>query len=216
MNKIYQIFQEFLISLKFYFHSKKVFENKSKNSKKIIIIETNRLYASHISYGYLLNSLLNKHNCQIGLFKATIFKNIINKYFHILCYKLNIFQYCSYKAFGKSKFFFYERPTKKYKIDSIIKKIKNKKDLLFLKIDGVLIGDLIYDSYLRYEGKPTIDLDSSHFKKFLKQSLYYYYFCKNLFNEYDIKSVILSHTVYLPAILGRLAIKIKQAFIVQQ
>ena len=212
MNKIYEIFQEFLVSLKFYFHSKKVFENKSKNSKKIIMIETNRIYASHISYGYLLNSLLNKHDCQIGLFKATIFKNSIIKYLHILCYKLNIFQYSSYKAFGKNKFIFYEQPKKKYKIQSIFKKIKNKNDLLLLKIDGVLIGDLIYDSYLRYQGKPTIDINSSDFKRFLKQSLYYYYFCKNLFKKYNIKSVILSHTVYLPAILGRLAIKNKASF----
>ena len=39
-------------------------------------------------------------------------------------------------------------------------KTLNKKKLLNLKINNIPIGDLIYDHYLRYFQKPTVDLHS--------------------------------------------------------
>ena len=74
------------------------------------------------------------------------------------------------------------------------------------KIDGILYGDLIYDSYLREKFKYTINLNDKDFIKFFYKSIDYYFYCKGLFERYDIKAVILSHTVYIPAILGRIAL----------
>ncbi len=39
------------------------------------------------------------------------------------------------------------------------KKLKSKFDLINLNINGVKVGDLIYDHYLRFKSKPTVDID---------------------------------------------------------
>ena len=44
------------------------------------------------------------------------------------------------------------------KAEIILSKIKSKKDLQKLKIKNILVGDLIYDTYLRYNYKSTVDL----------------------------------------------------------
>ena len=40
----------------------------------------------------------------------------------------------------------------------LLSKINTKKDLQNLKINGILVGDLIYDTYLRYNEKTTVNL----------------------------------------------------------
>lgn len=47
------------------------------------------------------------------------------------------------------------------KAEIILSKIKSKKDLQKLKIKNILVGDLIYDTYLRYNYKSTVDLKDS-------------------------------------------------------
>ena len=44
----------------------------------------------------------------------------------------------------------------------ITKIIKDNKDLLNLKIDRILIGDILYDSYLRMNNLPTINLNDEN------------------------------------------------------
>ena len=60
-----RIFLNFLNELyytyKFSDHIKQIFNSKNKKlSKKIILVETNRLYGSHIGYAYLCNKLREK------------------------------------------------------------------------------------------------------------------------------------------------------------
>lgn len=49
--------------------------------------------------------------------------------------------------------------------------ISTLNDLQMLAIQGVHVGDLIYDEYLKRSGKPTIDISSTDFQTFLLQSL---------------------------------------------
>ena len=45
----------------------------------------------------------------------------------------------------------------------IIKNIKNKKDVINIKISEIKIGDLIYDTYIKSKRKPTVYLDEDFF-----------------------------------------------------
>ena len=47
-----------------------------------------------------------------------------------------------------------------------IKKIKNKSDILKIKFEGILIGDLIYDGYLKKHETYTIEINSKEFKEY--------------------------------------------------
>ena len=52
-----------------------------------------------------------------------------------------------------------------------------------------------------------MNLKDEKFINFFFKSIDYYFFCKSLFKNYNIKAVVLSHTVYLTAVLGRIALK---------
>ena len=41
-------------------------------------------------------------------------------------------------------------------------KVKNKKDILKIKYKGVKVGDLIYDHYLRYNGKVSFNIQDTY------------------------------------------------------
>ena len=45
-----------------------------------------------------------------------------------------------------------------------LKRIKTKRDFENLKINNIWVGDIIYDSYLKYFHRPTIDLKDMSFK----------------------------------------------------
>ena len=50
----------------------------------------------------------------------------------------------------------------------IFNNIKSKNDVLKIKLNNILIGDLIYDDYLRSLDKVTVDFKSDEFKKIFK------------------------------------------------
>ena len=213
-----RIFLNFLNELyytyKFSDHIKQIFNSKNKKlSKKIILVETNRLYGSHIGYAYLCNKLREKYSSKIYMIKTNFFNNGVEKILHLLALKLNLLHYRIYRSFCSNFFLYYKKKNNDFsKYKKYLKKINTKNDLQNFKIDGILYGDLIYDSYLREKFKYTINLNDNDFIKFFYKSIDYYFYCKGLFERYDIKAVILSHTVYIPAILGRIALHKKKLF----
>lgn len=120
-----------------------------------------------------------------------------------------------YNSFSITKICFFNK--KKIKITYILKSIFDlinifsfyyKKDK-FLKFEknGILLGDLIYDEYIRHNNNyRNFSILSLNFTKHFLKSMIKYYFTTNLFKQYDIKYVILSHRVYNIAILHRLAL----------
>ena len=84
--------------------------------------------------------------------------------------------------------------------------IKSKKDLENYKINGILIGDLIYDSFLKKKMSPTIDIDSTEFMIFFLDSIKLFFFWENYFKKKKISAVVSFHSVYLSALPLRFAI----------
>ena len=208
MKFLKNLFFELYYTFKFNNHIAKVFNKKNENQKKsVIIIETHRMYGSHIGLSYICDKLIKKYSCRVCLFKSNFFDNIFEKIFHILAMKLNLFHYKVYDSFGDTSFLYYKKTLNPYsKYEKYLKKIKTNNNLQNFKIEGILYGDLIYDSFLRWSDNYTVNLKDPHFVNFFYKSIDYYFYCKSLFEKHDIKSVILSHTVYLPAILGRIAL----------
>ena len=86
------------------------------------------------------------------------------------------------------------------------KNIKSKSDLENYKINNILIGDLIYDSFLKKYLVPTLDIDSENFKNFFFDSLKLFFFWEDYFKKNSIKSLVLYHSVYISAIPLRIAL----------
>ena len=86
-----------------------------------------------------------------------------------------------------------------------VKNIYSKNQLLKYKFQGILIGDLIYDGYLREKDKVTPDIQSAEFNNYFKKALNLTLFWINYFKNNDVKALIQSHNVYLLGIPGRIA-----------
>ena len=167
--------KKFFFNYKFKLHNKKIFDHKYDiipNNK--ILIEFNSFATTHIPMTYFSNILSVKYKAKIvaaynyhllvNEFKSSLFtkfKWIIGKFL-----SLNFFGI--YKSFGTSDFILPENDDnliikrKKY-LNKIKKKINSKKDVLKIKINSILIGDLIYDTYLKRFKKKTVELYQNFF-----------------------------------------------------
>lgn len=90
----------------------------------------------------------------------------------------------------------------------IYKKTKTGEELLSLEYDGLLIGDLIYDTYLRETREGTISKVGPELFKFIYNAIMTKKYYDKIFQRYDIKAVVLGHTVYsVFGLLARVAAK---------
>lgn len=82
----------------------------------------------------------------------------------------------------------------------------NKRDLESFTVKGVLIGDLIYDTFLRQESLPTVDLAHLGFRKLFFASVNDFLFWMDYVSAERVSAVITSHSVYNLAFPARAAI----------
>lgn len=80
---------------------------------------------------------------------------------------------------------------------AIINELNDPKDILNIKFNDIEVGDLIYDTYLRFYKKPTILIINKDVKKVIKYALNIYYNFNNIFLEKNIKIFVTSLTSYI-------------------
>ena len=215
LNFIIELFGFFFKSTNikiFSYFCKKRF--KKINSEKQILIELNSFYSSIIPLSYFSNFLSKKQNSKLISYdndlstsKIMTFYYFVKKIFYKPISKI-------YESFGVIS---HIRPSNSKNIENItieffnriIKEIKTKEELVDLNVEGIWIGDLIYDSYLKEFKKETINLNCKKFKFFLKKSLTLFFYWKNYFDKNNITAVVATHTVYISSIILRIAISRK-------
>ena len=197
--------------------------NNKKNFKKVrdrtkgqILIEFNNWSVAHILASYLGNILSTKYNARmIGfegytLISSRLNLSIFDKFKYFLSKNFFGKYYKVYNSFNVEKFIrpsietdIMEKSKKKYL--AIVKKISSKEKLLNLKIEGVIIGDLIYDTFLKIKKLPTVDINSDILKNYIFECIQVFYYWKKYFENNNVKSVITVHPTYLYGIIMRLA-----------
>tara|TARA_Y100000591_G_scaffold330402_1_gene361318 strand:- start:6792 stop:8441 length:1650 start_codon:yes stop_codon:yes gene_type:complete len=200
---------------KFIKHNLKIFKSQKKKIEEEILIEFNGWQICQIINSYILNSLLSVKNYRVRSYPAYISNNYsVNLYTKVKFLISNFFptnNFLVYKSFGVNSFFFphlsiFEKVTIKKIFQKEISKIKNKKDLVEYKYKNIWIGDLIYDSYLKNYSLPTIDITACKFRNFFHESLKTFIFWEKYLKTRKVKKIIISHGVYLPAVLMRIAV----------
>lgn len=81
----------------------------------------------------------------------------------------------------------------------------NPIDLERQSIDGVLVGDLFYDSGLKELRARTISLGSPHFKRSLRRSIALYVFWRDWLQSHDVAGVAGRHATYRMGLVLRQA-----------
>jgi hypothetical protein len=180
-----------------------------KNSQ--ILVELNFLQSLLIINSYLLKNLLKKNNSEVVLYRNFYSNNFLIKIFikFIFFLKVDIFSIYNY-AFNVKKIVYpgiYDEHQKVNRLFiNISSDLKSKNDVENIKINGIYVGDLIYDSYLRIYNQPTIIFDKQ-FYRYLKSCILIFIFWENYLKKNKIRAVLVSHSVYIGAILLRLAVK---------
>lgn len=199
---------------RFHAHNRKQHGNGSKNGQDgpIMLMELNDMHSAHIAYAFLAEEMAKRSGAQI---KAYFPKPLSSKlqslrYFFM---KLVGWDYFGlYRSFGVSDFIrvnltgFQKQEAQRLFL-RVANTIVTKRDLEDLKIDGIWIGDLVYDTYLRRYSLPTIDPASQHFHDFLLESIETFVFWNDYIEGHDICAVNVSHCVYNLAIPLRIAVQ---------
>jgi hypothetical protein len=112
------------------------------------------------------------------------------------------------KSFGCSRFvYFGSKTSREYeqKARDLLDSVSNLRELEELKYREVVIGDLVYDVYLRKFRRPTVDLTDFGLVEVISQFLQHFdQLYKRFLNE-EVAGVCVSHTVYLLGLPSRIA-----------
>ena len=159
-------------------HNKRVFKSARDPAKTgpIILFELNAMHSAHIAYAYLADELARKHGAQVKAYIQRTHKNLRQRLAFRIKALIGWGQFGAYKSFGVNEFL--EIRLDKSQLcrarelqGDVLGRIHSKRDIEDLNINGVWIGDLVYDTYLMTYLEPTIDLGSPVFRKFMLESI---------------------------------------------
>jgi hypothetical protein len=209
-------FRNLIIRNKFIKFNQDAFDNKFKKLNKKILVEFNAFQQTHCFMSVIANYLAQKNSANLVAFnnykltaqnfEESIFKKI--KFMIAKFFKFNFFGI--YNSFGVTDFI---RPTTNIKnrlkaekiTNHIFFHIKSKSDVLNIKIDKILLGDLIYDGFLKFYSLETLSYNSLKFKKYLYEFVLIYIFWKEYLSKNIIKGIVGVHGVYAYGIIYRIA-----------
>ena len=211
--KIFNIFN-LLKHIKIFFFNKKIFkkiEIKNKNSK--ILCEFSGNKSNQVAFSYLVNFLKNIHQCEVHSYLYSRKDNLIKNFFFRIRTFFALNNFLIFKSFQVDNFFLVkgnkkiEKQANEY-FNKISNLINTKQDLINLKIDGILIGDFIYDSFLKENSVPTIEMSDSKIKNYILECFNIYFFWKDYFEKNKVKAVIISDTAYISSLIARITTEI--------
>ena len=144
-----------------------------------ILIEFNAFQATHVAFSYLANVLSVRYNASIQPFfnytilSAPAFPSYFSQIKWFLSKKINFFNHKIYNSFGslpclKPKISKKNMNNAKLIKNEIFKKINNKSEILDITYKGILIGDLLYDTYLKAKKNLHLILIQMNLTFFLK------------------------------------------------
>lgn len=180
--------------------------NWEHENKKIVLLQMVEDYAFEIKLTATANYLAKKYNANIGLYDvetriertkyptSKIWKKIT------LYFKLERLDKLFLAVGGKIIYKNTDIFSDQNKINLVFKEIKknilSKHDVLKIEIEGIKIGDLIYDTYLRFAEKTTVDISDPFFDKILIQAINIYYVSKEKLDSNQIIALVNSYTTY--------------------
>jgi len=112
------------------------------------------------------------------------------------------------RRIGCSRFIFFgSKNSREYEIKAkdLLNSVSNLRELEALEYQGIVIGDLIYDVYLRRFKKPTVDLIDFGLVEVTSQFLQHFDQLYKRFVCEEVAGVCVSHTVYLLGLPSRIA-----------
>ena len=196
--------------------NKTFFSVKNKNNK-IILIEYNNYRSTHLCQALLSNFLKKKFFGKIVAYYNYTFMVTPLRISYVQKFKWQLSCFLGlgingiYSSFGVDRFIRPEtnnRYSYKAKIEAknFFKKNPNNSRLVNYKIKNILIGDLLYDTYLKTKLVPTINIKDKKFNIFFIEFLELFFYWEDYFKKNDVTSTIGVHSCYSFGIPLRISI----------
>jgi hypothetical protein len=185
--------------------------------KNKILVEFHGWTIDYCVYYFFIKALKKMHeNAEVeaffsfpSFFRFGIYRKFLTIFFFYLGNFLSVRKFKKFKSLGVNKIFM---PSIKYRHKVLAKVFFNKNkyrltryNLLNLKIDNILIGDLIYDTYLKSFNAPTLNINEKIFEDFFIYYVSLYYYWVDYFKKNSVKSVIVVHASYFTGLPLRIA-----------
>jgi hypothetical protein len=213
---ILNLIKNFFVIKKYKSLNKKIFKRKNAKYDSEILIEFNTFASYHVLVSYFANYLSKRFSSKIvGYYNySLIASNLKNSIFNKIKWFIisNLFlKYCGiYNSFGVTKFI---RPNSdsdleqqaQKELEAIQLKILSQDDIKNINVQGIVIGDLIIDSYLRFNKLRTFDHKDVSFIKYIQQFLVLFFYFKKIFSQNNIKAVIGVHATYSYGLILRMS-----------
>ena len=179
-------------------------KNKNKNkNKNYLVVDYVSSFAVIVTYMHIF--LESKKISKIYFTKTENFSKFDR--LGILNIKFDFIYKNIMKHLGLKKWQLYK--LNENEIDNIFNKLNAKDKLLNLYIQNIKVGDLIYNTYIRWSGEPTISLNSKLLRKIIYEAYQVYYYAIDCFKNINIDEFkyIAGDTAYIySGITARVAI----------
>jgi len=193
-------------------HNRRVFPKiQTEADAPMVLMEFNEMHSSHIAYSYLANALAQQANARVVAYLPRALSTRWERLSFAIRSNLGLDTYGIYRSFGTVDFLTIspdslQRARAAVMLPDILQGLRSKSDLEALTIDGVWIGDLVYDTYLMRYQRPTVDVASEEFRRFLLESLECFVFLQDYIARHRVVGINVSHCVYNLAMPLRLAV----------
>ena len=192
-------------------HNRRVFPNRG-GAGGIVLVELNDMASCHVPYSYLANVLSQDSDAEIWAYNP----RPLNSWPQRLLFRLRAWlgsgHFGIYASFGVVRFVAIHPDVAQRRragevVREVLPRLVSKSDLEDLHINGVWVGDLIYDTYLRRFSRPTVDLYNPEFIAFFRESVELFVYWQDFFKQKKIRGLNVSHCVYNLAMPLRIAVQ---------
>ena len=195
-------------------HNQKVFQTDKDvaRRKPVVLFELNAMHSAHIAYSYLANVLATSSRAKIVAYVQKPYRRTLQRLLFRIRRATGQNEFGAYQSFGTTAFVEIElSPKQRDRALSVyvatFERLQSKLDIEALTINGVWVGDLVYDSFLMTYKQPTIDKESAEFKQSLLDSIECFVFWEEYLDNNDVWAINVSHCVYNLAIPLRIAVQ---------
>lgn len=139
-------------------------------------------------YAWVGNYLVERLDCQLEAYDfGTRSNSVVEKVFRSFGVR------CTLNAEGADT----NRGRAAALADELFSGLKTKWDLVNLTVDGLLIGDQIYDSYLRYHNLPTVQLDDPRLRQIIEDAVAIYFAAADYLRTTKVECLISDDYSYI-------------------
>lgn len=191
-----------------YLESQTQTQSSSLNSKSLdaqILVEFEQAPDNLIALNIFLPLLRSKYDAKTISYLMTK-KSKFPKIVQIIRYRFSVTNKIVGKELKIIKYEYQSAISSFPQIIELIEQIKTPEELLNLTVEGIEIGDLIYDKYLAYQRNHTADFEDPNLRETLAECLYYFFHWRNYLRKTEVKAICISHSVYHFGIPARIAV----------